>query len=510
MTRAHLRAGALLLLAVLAGAVLAAVLLRDATGGGPLGLGLGLGGSGADTGTLLPGSTADDGIDPLRYTPALRADREARATAGLAHVLYAKSPGGAVLTARRVDALRPKVERAAQAGGVDADVLEGIVFLESAGRPDAIADSKDLSGAAGLTQILAETGENLLDMRIDVGASTKLTRGIARGTKVAARRRERRRVDERFDPDKALAATVRYLQFAKDKLGDNLELAVVSYHMGVGNLQTVLKKYGADDVAYAQLYFGTTPLDHSKAYGFLTGLGDDSSTYLWRVRAAEAIMARYRTDPDALARTAALQTRKNSAEEVLHPEGSVPAYPDPFALGRAEAGGELKRLDRDQLASYGLVISPAMGELAPKLKQSRRLYRAVRPEALAVLLYLGAAAQGISGNGPLVVTSTIRDRTYQRLLVRRNPEATKAYSLHTTGYTFDIARQYVSKAQSQAFQFGLDRLTALNIIAWVREPGAIHVTVSQDVPELLGLLKDGAPVPPDAVAPAKAKAKAGR
>jgi hypothetical protein len=29
-----------------------------------------------------------------------------------------------------------------------------------------------------------------------------------------------------------------------------------------------------------------------------------------------------------------------------------------------------------------------------------------------------------------------------------------------------------------AFQFMLDRLSILNLIAWVREPGAIHVTVS--------------------------------
>ena len=31
----------------------------------------------------------------------------------------------------------------------------------------------------------------------------------------------------------------------------------------------------------------------------------------------------------------------------------------------------------------------------------------------------------------------------------------------------------------------LDRLTALNLIAWVREPGAIHVTVAADAARLL-------------------------
>ena len=37
------------------------------------------------------------------------------------------------------------------------DLLEGLVFLESAGRPDARAPG-GIEGAAGLTQILAETG----------------------------------------------------------------------------------------------------------------------------------------------------------------------------------------------------------------------------------------------------------------------------------------------------------------------------------------------------------------
>ena len=42
------------------------------------------------------------------------------------------------------------------------------MFLESAGRPDAAADPK-LEGAVGLTQILAETGRNLLGMTVDPG-----------------------------------------------------------------------------------------------------------------------------------------------------------------------------------------------------------------------------------------------------------------------------------------------------------------------------------------------------
>jgi transglycosylase-like protein with SLT domain/uncharacterized protein DUF5715 len=427
--------------------------------------------------TLTPGAgNTETTVDPLAWSSKRRRQLERRAAAGLAHVVYAKSPGGAIVSAARTATWRPQVERAAKRGGIDPDVLEGIVMLESAGRADAQA-SNDLGGAVGLTQILAETGQNLLGMRIDVARSARLTRGINRGHKVAARLRERRRVDERFDPAKALAATVRYLRIAKQRLG-RTDLAIAAYHMGIGNMQTALGAYGKRDIPYARLFFDSTPLRHAKAYQILAALGDDSSTYLWRVNAARNVMRLYRKDPNALARQAELQGRKASAEEVLHPADRTPPYGDPFAIGRARASGELVALDARRLAGFGIRIDPRMGELAGRLDQSRRLYRALRPQALRMLEVIGAGTRAIARTRPLVVTSTVRDARYQRILAARNIEATRNFSLHTTGWAFDISRSYRSHAQALAFQFMLDRLTALNMIAWVREPAAIHVTVA--------------------------------
>jgi len=427
--------------------------------------------------TLTPGAgNTETTVDPIAWSPKRRRELERRAAAGLAHVIYAKSPGGAIVSAARTATWRPQVERAAKRGGVDPDELEAIVLLESAGRPDAQA-SNDIEGAAGLTQILAETGQNLLGMRIDVRASARLTRGINRGHKVAARRAARRRVDERFDPAKALAGTVRYLQIARQRLG-RTDLAIAAYHMGIGNMQTALGAYGKRDIPYARLFFDSTPLRHAKAYRILAALGDDSSTYLWRVMAAREIMRLYREDPDALARRAELHGRKASAEEVLHPSDRTPAYGDPFAVGRARASGQLVVLSPARLAGFGIRIDPRMGELAGRVHQSRRLYRALRPQALRMLEIIGAGTRAIARTRPLVVTSTVRDVRYQRVLVARNIQATRNFSLHTTGWAFDISRSYRSRAQALAFQFMLDRLTALNMIAWVREPGAIHVTVA--------------------------------
>jgi hypothetical protein len=294
---------------------------------------------------------------------------------------------------------------------------------------------------------------------------------------VRKREAARRRVDQRFDPAKALEATVRYLDFAKGKLGRD-DLAIVSYHMGVGNLQRALSAYGKGSIPYAQLYFDSSPLRHPKAWRILASLGDDSASYLWRVLAAREIMRQYRHDPKALAREAVLQSHKASAEEVLHPRDDTKVYEDPAAVGKARKSGELRVLSPRELGDDGVRIDPHMGELASKIGQSAPLYRALRPDALAMLEAIGSGTSAISGTGPLVVTSTVRDERYQRLLAAGDVEATHAYSLHTTGFAFDIARTYVSRAQALAFQFVLDRLTARGLIAWVREPGAIHVTVA--------------------------------
>jgi hypothetical protein len=112
----------------------------------------------------------------------------------------------------------------------------------------------------------------------------------------------------------------------------------------------------------------------------------------------------------------------------------------------------------------------------------------LRPAAVDVLLYIGKRVHALSGAKRLLVTSAVRDDRYQRLLTRVNPNATQAYSMHTTGYAFDIARSYSSVRQAAAFQFVLDRLTAVGAIAYIREFGAMHIAVAADARRKLALL----------------------
>ena len=74
--------------------------------------------------TFAPGAGIDHAtLDPLAYDARRRAVLEARAALGLSHVLYAKSPGGAIATAGRVARWRPLVETVAREHRDDPNLL---------------------------------------------------------------------------------------------------------------------------------------------------------------------------------------------------------------------------------------------------------------------------------------------------------------------------------------------------------------------------------------------------
>ena len=284
-----------------------------------------------DDRALVPGAGNGDGqYDPLAFTPDRAPELERRAAAGSSHILYAKSPGGAAESAGRTAAWRPQIETAARRAGLDPDVLEAMVFLESAGRPDVVAGTS-LESAVGLTQILAETAVNLLGMKVDLPASRRFTRRIAlpppwRPGGPAPRsgpapcRRALRSV-------KSLAATGRYLTIARDRFG-RADLAVVSYHMGIGNLEAALRAYAEDAetpiaeivrpeaLSYARLFFDSTPLLHAEPMIALHGSATTPPPTLAGARRPGDWTRMHREDPIELARLQRLHDAKASAEEV--------------------------------------------------------------------------------------------------------------------------------------------------------------------------------------------------
>jgi len=477
-----------------------------------------VGGSGFDA-SAIAAAGRDGTDDPFAYEPDRAADLERRAALGVSHVLFEKSPGGIVASARRTAGWREEIEGAAEAHDVDPDLMEAMVLLESAGRPEVIAGD-DPEVASGLAQILAGTATDLLGMEVDLAQSRALTKRIAATEAAIARARKRSRseaprvrsealmqlrrlpgreralraqraaVDERFDPEAALDGMGAYLEIAAERFGRE-DLATASYHMGIGNLENVIAAYreqtpGEGDPPYVQLFFDSSPLRNAEAWDLLASLGDDSSTYLWRVLAAERIMSLYRDDRDELERLAELQGAKATQEEVFHPRSETTTFAAPEDIEAAIDDGTLLALPDG--ADYGYAIDPGMGELASKLGVEPSLYRALRPEALATLIYMSSRVRAINGGkGALTVTSTVRDDGYQRELLDVNDQATGAYSLHTTGYSFDVLRDYGGDRQAEAFQFMLDRLRALDVIDYAYEPEAIHITVSDEAAPLLEL-----------------------
>jgi hypothetical protein len=85
----------------------------------------------------------------------------------------------------------------------------------------------------------------------------------------------------------------------------------------------------------------------------------------------------------------------------------------------------------------------------------------LRPEANALLAYIRHGVATVSG-----VRAPLR-------VLRRH------------GFAFDVRRDYASDTQAQAFQYMLDRLQALNLIAWTRMGNAIHIVASTEARDLL-------------------------
>lgn len=440
----------------------------------------------------LPSEIA--GPDPLAFDGGRTSAYERAAAFGLSHVLFAKSPDGIAAAAGRTAAFRPLVVDAVAGSGIDADLVEAIVFLESAGRPDAIA-GHDPEHAAGLTQILAETATNFLGMRVDLAASRRLTGRIedalrrGDGQVVERLQAERRLVDARFDPVQALAGTVRYLAEGRRWFGRD-DLAVVSYHMGIGNLEGVLRAYSGrpsgpvetvvdeDDLDFARVYFDSSPIRHRDAWQRLASFGDDSQTYYWRVLAAREIMRLFRENPAELDRLAQLHGRGPSAEQVLHPPEVTQRFAEPDDLEAALEGGVLQILPNDP-ARLHFRIDPRVGRIAARFGGDPAPYRALRRRALRFLSYLAAQVYDLSGDvTPLTVTSAAYDESSGPVLASSDLETATHSSLHATGYAFDVRRRYGSGGQTAAFQWTLERLEALGLIAWTRGRAVIHITVS--------------------------------
>ena len=204
--------------------------------------------------------------------------------------------------------------------------------------------------------------------------------------------------------------------------------------------------------------------------------------------AAERVLHFYRASPAGLLWEDRQQHRKSSAEEVLHARPVAHEFRGPATLARAWRRHVIVRIPTRTAMTH--IELERLGGMARTYGARPALYRGLRRGAIGVLLLIGERVHQLSGvQAPLHLTSAVRDDRYQRALQRVNGFAARTYSLHTTGYTFDLGRSTLAPRQERTLRWVLDRLTALNAVAYIEEPYCFHVTVSSRALHELGVLR---------------------
>ena len=443
---------------------------------------------------LRPGGGQDH--DPLAWQPRLSADFEQRAAAGESHVLYAKTPGGARPRRRAWRTGDRSSRRARAATGSIPTRSRRSSCSRARAAPTRAADARPERRRRADPDprrdrpppARACTSTSPASTRV-IGRSLRRARAAGDGALIARLRAQRPRVDERFDPPKALAATARYLAFAEAR---SAATTSPSSQLPHGHRQpaeraarlrrgrrllraAVLRLHAAAPrrrLPPARARSATTPRPTSGACG---GARDHAPVSL---------------RPGAAARISGLQTRARTRPRRCCTRATRRPVRDAAQLRAAYADGAHRRAAaraaraRPRGSTAGWASSPArLGQPLAALP------RAARARALALLAYLGAGVKRICGESPLVVTSTVRDERYQRAAVKSNREATRELlAAHDRLGVRHPAQLPQSRAQALAFEFMLERLQSLDLIAWVREPAAIHVTVSSDARRLEPLL----------------------
>ena len=426
----------------------------------------------------------------------------------MAHVVYALSPGGVERSVDRTTRWRGRGRARVAGSPVDPDDLEAMLFLESAGRPTVMADGtprerhgadadhpvdrrRRCSGCAWISARSLEINRALArEQRRAVLVARRRRSGAPHGASVRRLVRERKVVDERFDPQKSLEAAVRYLRIARRRFGRD-DLAIASYHMGIGNLRTVIDTLRRPAcvaraprggrsalralvaapllrlVAHAQPAHVEAP-DRRSA----TTRATTSSRCWHRGRSCGCA----RTDPRRARAAIELQTAKASAEELLRPESRYPPYEDNEDLraptsaasscrcrttpcGWATGSAAAWARSRSGSTSRGSSTAACGPKRSRRCCTSSKEYRRIAGH--------GHAARDEHGARPALPGAACRRRTSRR---RASSRSTRPASQSTSP----------SRARRRRCASCSSGCRRSNVIAWVEEPGAFHLTVGPE------------------------------
>lgn len=314
------------------------------------------------------------------------------------------------------------------AGWQEADVL-----LESGGREDVVSSAK----AVGAAQWLAGTAQGV-GLKVNVKESARLSALIAdrayslawgeylsqpaNAAKSAARppdvdrekanlpalraelealRAKRREADERYDPEKAIAAQTRYLLKMNGRY-PSPEWIFQAYHGGEGGVARTLKLYGGSP-DFESLYFDLTPQTNLPAFLYLYGRSDDHRYYWWKICVAHDILDLFRRDPKAFQTEWESLLPGRSKAVLWRPSAHREAFSSLLAVQEAAKAGTLIPV----ASGKGLSISTEAGEAF------------LRPESAGLLRLVLNTYREYGGTAPLLLTGATLP---QDLLLKRRAE----------------------------------------------------------------------------------------
>ena len=386
------------------------------------------------------------------------------------------------------------IKEAAQAHDLDPMILAGMIFIESYGDPLA----KSPTGPAGIAQMTKGSARELglsTSKRVRVGSkAVKKTRWVGKGKtrhKVVQTVQQPiyKRIDERYVPERAIAAMARRVSNRRAWLGGNVDFAIAEYHMGAGRMAKLLSAYfgrtvrvsdvadvmRSADLSYPELYWTNTPYFRPKVFEALDDLNrvDFSPTYYFRVRQAMRLLEVYRQSPDEYAQLASAYQGRFGWAVLPSAQWSFvtsqPAEPLRDALPEAPAAGMLHQdiderfvLLPDIASMFGVraATSPMSAErstIGSALFVAHQLKR-LQGDRFSGFQITRMLEGSVAGCADIATAASSRDC-----------EDDGSDPLHSLGWAFDVPSAGLSKSEQRDLKFILTDLRQAGLITYVED-----------------------------------------
>lgn len=309
---------------------------------------------------------------------------------------------------------------------------------------------------------------------------------------------KRRRVDERFDPRKAIFAQTRYLLGRYPRF-PSFDWLLQAYHGGEAGARRLIQKHMGSSylgspaeairqgLSFSDVYFTATPVHKPDSFGYLYGRGDNHRYYWWKVLAAREVIALYRKSPDDFEERWKALLPGRATEDVWYPNALNAQIIDWESFDRLITTGSAVRVQSG--TAHVLTAAPAEGAW-------------LRPEARGTLLIIASSYHRFGGSGQLKIGDTFLPLNSLPLVIAEKSAAELPgggpppdVDMHPTGLAFDIQRP-TSSRNRKILEYVLGMLSDRQVIYWRSEQDArYHIVPNSRFQKTLQQIKSESDVP---------------